>query len=363
MPKFDRIASNIETMTNNLVEVLKQEVLSDTVPHILQNLKGITESVQGITDRLARTIARNDQKIENVATYIEQFTKDLSRTSSENMKSFNQIVANFAEISQNLNDVVASSDQRINDSVQNVRTATEKLKDSLGSLKDIMEKIERGEGTVGKLLSDEGIANKLETTIDGVNTFIDTVNRIETHIGYRGEYLVTDSKQLQNLVQLKLSPRPDKYFFFEFVDEPFGDDIISENTITVDDGTPITTRTVSRDDRFTVSVEFAKRFYDLVFRFGIIRSEGGIGFDYYLFDDYVFVSVDAFDFGREERPHVRAYLNIDLWHNLVITAGADDLVRDGFFNTMPYDLFVGGGIHFTDEDLKAVLASVPLPGI
>ncbi|MFH1728024.1 MAG: MlaD family protein [Pseudomonadota bacterium] len=362
MPKFDRIASNIEEMTNNLVSVLKVEILSSTVPDILENLKNITVSIQDMMADLHQSIKKSDEKITNVATNVELFTKDLRDMSSENIKAINHIIGNFEEISHNLNDVIGSSDERINSSVQNVKEATSDLKQSLASLKGIMERVERGEGTIGKLLSDEAVVEKLETTIDGVNTFIETVNRIETSIGYRGEFLLTDTQELQNYVQLKIQPRPDKFFLIEFVDEPLGDEMVTENTITVDDGTPITTRTSTRDDAFTFSVQFAKRFYDFNIRFGVIRSEGGVGFDYYLFDDHFYLSVDAFDFSRETRPHVRAFLNIDLWKNILLTAGVDDLLRNGWWDT-PYDFFVGGGIHFTDEDLKSVMAALPIPGM
>ena len=64
---------------------------------------------------------------------------------------------------------------------------------------------------------------------------------------------------------------------------------------------------------------------------------------------------------------MRATVRANLFDHVVATAGMDDIlnrqVRDQFTNRLLLgrDFFVGGGIYFTDDDLKAILPVVPIP--
>ena len=184
---------------------------------------------------------------------------------------------------------------------------------------------------------------------------------MQTSISYRGEFLY-DSKDIQSIVGLKFQPRPDKYFLFEFVDEPVGDTLVTETTLTIDDGTPIKSKTVTRDDQFTLSIQFAKRLYDLNVRFGLMRSEGGFGTDYYLLGDNLELSFEAFDFSRGNFPHLRTYATYTLFKHLWLSGGVDDLVFEPDSTPRQYfhNYFLGAGLQFTDEDIKALAGSIPL---
>ena len=208
-------------------------------------------------------------------------------------------------------------------------------------------------------MQDESVVEKVEKSIDGINYFIDTYNRLQTSIGYIGEYL-SDQKEFQHTLSLKIEPKPDKYFLFEFIDQPAGDKVTKETTLTVNDQTPVVVKTKTVTDEFSVSVQFAKRFYDFVFRAGLFRSEGGLALDYYFLKDKLKLSVEAFDFGREGNPHLRALASLYLLKYLKLAGGSDDLINDEYGK--PADFFLGAGIEFTDDDIKTIMGSIPIPG-
>lgn len=352
-PKFEQITDNIEKITKNIAELLKAEDGKGALSRTIDNIEKISQTL--------KTLA--DDKFLKIAMNIEKFTKDINKITGPNVKNLSKIIDNLRQITDNIDKLVDSNDTKIAEAIDAFKGAAGELEGALEAIKNVAQKVERGEGTIGKLLTDDSTVIKINKAVDGINNYIESANRLKIELSYRGEYL-WDSRDAQNIVGIKLQPRPDKYFLLEFIDEPVANRVSTSTTLTVDNGTPITTETVSRNDRFSLSVQFAKRFYDLVFRFGLLRNEGGVGVDYNFFNDSLKLSFEAFDFGRDERPHLRTYATYSFLKYLWITAGSDDLIYNDAADSKKYtDMFLGAGIHFTDDDIKTLLTSLPLPGM
>jgi len=112
--------------------------------------------------------------------------------------------------------------------------------------------------------------------------------------------------------------------------------------------------------------EAAKRFGPVAFRGGIIESSGGVGSDLHLFDDRLQVSVSVYQFSRPFPgvfPRAKFWLNYNFMQHFYLTAGSDDFLnrwREGRYPggpkfTLGTDAFFGGGLFFTDDDLKTLM--------
>ena len=95
----------------------------------------------------------------------------------------------------------------------------------------------------------------------------------------------------------------------------------------------------------------------------MIESTGGLGVDYELLKNRLTVGADAWDFTRKDLsskslpPHLKLYGNYDIFKNLFMTGGLDDvLANERNLRT----LFLGFGIKFADEDIKTVIGAVPI---
>jgi phospholipid/cholesterol/gamma-HCH transport system substrate-binding protein len=319
----------------------------------------------------------------SAAEKVDKIMKSL--TDEEGKGSLGGIMKNIKELATNLNEMVKANRQGIDTIISNLEKITTSLKATFGdgaewketgetlrdaikkidsameSLQSITKKIDKGEGTIGKLVNDDTTVKKLNTAIEGVNEYLDSARKIQTSISYRGEYL-KDSKKMQNMVAVKIQPKPDKYLRIGLMDAPVGRTRVTDTTVvTPPDNTVVAqTKTVESTDQFLFSLEVAKRFYDLNLRFGIIRNRGGAGFDYYFMKDLVEISFEAFDFARfDNRPHLRAYTTFTLYKYFQLTGGVDDMIdRTGNRN-----LFFGAGFTFTDNDLKTILTSFKIPGM
>jgi phospholipid/cholesterol/gamma-HCH transport system substrate-binding protein len=236
----------------------------------------------------------------------------------------------------------------------NDSATVDKVDNAVDQIGGIAGKINAGQGSLGRLVTDDKLIVKLESAADSANRMLGEADRIHLFLGYRGEYL-PDANGLKSYVTVKFQPRADKYYLLELVDDPAGKRTITNTTTTIDrpEGSYTLNENTVVDDKseLKVSALFAKEFGALTLRGGMIESQGGAGVDYRLFKDRASVSLDAFDFGREEGAHYKFTGKLRVYKDFFINAGVDDFGEDDRRSA-----FLGAGILFSDEDLKYVLS-------
>lgn len=325
-------------------------------------LKNIVNNIEEITERLNNVVKRNDEKFARIVNNFELFSKILKEQGPE-------ITGGLKAVADNLNQLIAENREPLRDGIDNLRTATAKLgetmetinrlaknvepkiDDSVETIKSIVNKVDRGEGTLGKLVNDTTIHDSFNKTLTGINSYLGRVESFKTFVGYRGEYLF-DASDTKSYLSLRFQPKADKYYLIEIVDDPKGRKNV-ETTETTLGGTTTTTKEVKTSDSLKFSVQVAKRFKDLTLRGGIIESTGGVGMDYYMFKDRLRFTFEAFDFDKKNNPHLKAGLTYNLNKYFFITGGYDDFVSK-LKLASPY---LGIGLHFEDEDIKYILSS------
>lgn len=325
-------------------------------------LKNIVTNIEDITKRLNSIVKSNDEKFGRMMTNFEEFSKVLNERGPE-------ITDGLKAVADNLNQVIAENRGPLKDGIGNIKTATDKLgetldtinrlaknvepkiDDSVNSINSIVKKIDKGEGTLGKLVNDTSVHDNFNKTLTGINSYLGKVESFKTFIGYRGEYLF-DASDTKSYISIKLQPKTDKYYLLEIVDDPRGRRR-TETTETTAGATTTATKEVKTSDSLKFSLQIAKRFKDLTLRGGIIESTGGAGMDYYMFKDRLRFTFEAFDFDKKRNPHLKAGLTFDLNKYFFVTGGYDDFVSK-LKLASPY---VGIGLHFEDEDIKYILSS------
>jgi phospholipid/cholesterol/gamma-HCH transport system substrate-binding protein len=238
--------------------------------------------------------------------------------------------------------------------MENVREASKNAELALASIENTARKIDRGEGTLGKLVSDESMYNSVDSAAKGISDYTTRVARLKMSLGFRSEYMFPEFK---NYFTLELKPRMDQYYILELVSDPFGK-FSQTTTTTTPPGNTFVTNTY--ENKLKYSIEFVKRFGNLAFRMGLIESTGGVGADYFALDDRIKFTLEAFNSNsgdpKNQRSHMKAMVNYNLSKVLYIGAGYDN-----FLNSNLATPFVGIGLRFSDDDLKYYMGSVPMP--
>ncbi len=356
LKQLSAIGDDIKDITQSVTGVLGGEEGKASLQVIVDNTRELTETLNA-------TMQRNNENINRMLKNLALFSDDLKEMSGANKEAIRETVANFRQASGDLREtLIALSEitEKVNRGEGTIgkliheEQTIKRLDETLIALKEITERINKGEGTIGRLVQEDETVDNLNETLTSINEYLRTGSRFRTYLDYRGEYLF-DSEDVKSYLSVRVQPKEDKYYLLGIVDDPAGEKSVTETTTTVG-GVSTTTRVEKIDkDEIKFSAQIAKRYYDLGLRGGIFESTGGIGADYYFFDDRLVLSLEAFDFDEDENPHLKFKLDFTPFQYIYLTAGFDDFISDEDNESF----FMGAGLYFSDEDIKTLISNAP----
>ncbi len=374
---FRQVATSLnmilEENRKNLRETVKNlNTVILTLKNILEenqeNLKLMIDQLAQLSENLNRTLPEAIASIDRLADELEGIAsenRENIRTLVSNLRSISEdlredlpyLVENLNDLSQNLNTVVEENRKDLRRIVRNLSETTEKLKTSSQKLDSILERIESGKGTVGKLITDEEL---YESVTKGARFFGeagDVIIKTKTYVGFGGEiYSGGDSK---GYMSLRIEPDPKTYYLAEIVGDSRGrvytEEIVGREEIVKKEFKPEFTLQIAK--KFPIDGE---RYFTI--RAGLKESTGGIGFDLLLSKRWKIYS-DLWDTGRKDRPNeenLNPNLQIGIQFRikgpLYTRFGGDDLLNEKLRGA-----FLGAGLEFSEEYLKYLLGGMGLP--
>ncbi|MEZ4393414.1 MAG: MlaD family protein [Polyangiales bacterium] len=339
------ITENVRRVTDRLSESLGNQEAAREMREILRNVAELTASVN-------RTVQQNGQVVTHTLANIDRLTTESSpdvRLALNNVREATDRLAQILGRGQPREDNTVT---QVREATRNVASASRELRETLEHVNHTTGAIDRGEGTLGRLVRDEALIDEVQGAAEGVNDLVGGIARLQTIVGLRSEYNFI-SNTLRSYVELRLQPREDKYYLLEFVDDPRGATrVVSTVTDTTDPRETAHVRTTQRitTDAFRFSIMFARRYGPATFRFGIKESTGGVGLDLHLFNDSLEIRNDLFGFGESANPRLRIAAAFNILQRAWIIAGVDDILNGDRF-----DYFLGAQLRFNDDDIKSIL--------
>jgi phospholipid/cholesterol/gamma-HCH transport system substrate-binding protein len=371
----------------------------------------LVAELQGQLDALVADVTRTVQQVngilgdnrENVSTVIANLTrvseelKAIADGTGERGVAFNSMVANIADVTEQLRGVVSelraligasevagtaggasqgSAGEQLAEArtqATGIRETVERLNESLDALSRVTSRIAEGEGTVGRLLTDDKLARDIEDAVEGAGEIVAGINRLDTHVQVLAWYNFNQATAHDGL-SVRLQPRPDKYYLVELMNDPRRVPLYTWTTTTTSDplhspggGTTTYMEEIARmSDDFRITAMFAKMWGPLTLRVGIIENSGGVGANLWFWEDRIRLRTDLYQFGYFGRlPRWRSYFELEPIEHVFLVGGVDDVLNavDGNFAYNPdgWDYFAGAGIGFTDDDLKSLMTILPMP--
>lgn len=376
---LNTITQDIQAVTTSLKNVLGGAEGQGSIESIVANLVKLTEAVD-------QTIRDSASKLDAILANVEAVSGDVRRLTQREGSTVTQIVENIEAISRDVKDVMASVRRVVGENEGEVRGGVSSLKETLAKLdrslenvEAVTERVRQGEGAVGALVSDERLGQKVSDTVDDLADYASKLTGMELEVGVKADYLAMQGAA-KTALQVRLSTKPDKYYLLEAVDDPRGSvstTYVQQNPPNA--GDPAVQKQTVTSEAIKFSAQFAKRYSFLTLRFGIIESSGGLGLDLTLPLKYFYLSrwiqealvlkVDAFNFSIEALrfPRLRATVRFTPFEHVYVNAGMDDVLNDPNRDTLTNrlisgrDFFIGGGVYFTDADIKSVLPLIPTP--
>jgi phospholipid/cholesterol/gamma-HCH transport system substrate-binding protein len=345
MEEVKEIADSIKAVASQLAASIGTEQGGQNIRLILQN-------VADATDAMNKTIRENREVIRETLKNVQQITGNAN-------PEIQKILENVRVVTQEIRDLMAQANQTpegqkgdLRDTIEHLNTSSKELQSALEHIDSVAGRIDRGEGTIGKLTKDEQLINEVQGVAEGVNDYVQNISRLQTIVGLRSDYNFL-ANTIKSYVSLRLQPTEDKYYEIELVNDPRGLTTLTDTTTdTTNPNEPAHYRTITTTttDSFRFSLQFAKRLGPFTGRFGIKESTGGFGVDVHLLQDRFEIVNDLFGFSEEVQPRYRVYVSYEFIKSLWVYGGVDYL-----FEPSLRDYFLGLQLRFTDQDLKTIL--------
>lgn len=353
-------------------QVTQSETVAD-LDRLINQFSGIATDIKAVSASLREALGtkEGETSLKEIVANIRELSRNLNGTVKDNRENFTKAVANIEETSSSLKTdlpKLMESLNRTSEKLEAIATKVEKGEGTLGKLiqqddvynkldsaleglNNITKKVEKGEGTIGKLFTDEKAYDQITSALEGLSNAVNRIERFKTIVGFRNEYQF-DSKENKGYFSLQLQPREDKFYLLELADDPRGH--VTETKTQLDNNPPVVE--LKTDRRLKLSAEFGRRYSDIALRIGLMENTFGAGTDLYLFDDALRISADAWDFNSSdplnEHVHLKGTAGLSLFRYLFVQGGYDN-----FANKKLATGFIGGGIRFEDDDLKYLIGS------
>ncbi|MCX6125418.1 MAG: hypothetical protein NTV34_11830, partial [Proteobacteria bacterium] len=234
-------------------------------------------------------------------------------------------------------------------------------------------KIEKGEGTIGRLVNDDSTLNDIEGAVKDIREALGAANKTQIVIDGHGEF--RKDRTSQTYLNLRFQTRPDRYYLVGLTDGYEGvSDTTTESLETkpAEGNTPAYTKTrerVQERKALKFNLQMAKRWYFMTARLGLFETTGGVAGDIHMFSDRLQLSLEAFDWKSYKNEwrrvaHLKTYASILFFNHIYAMVGLDDITRTK--NPLTYAdergpvPFGGVGLTFNDQDLKSIFGAAAL---
>ena len=305
---------------------------------VMDEAQRVARNINELFDTLNKAAKDGDESttIGRIIKNIEVISQDLKEVTSENKGKVNEIVERLRNISKNV-------DTYINEE------SLARVDRSLKNIEEITGKLNRGEGTLGRLINDEQTVDELNNAISSVNKFLGGAEKMETSVDFHSEFMA-NSSLTKSYLGIKIQPGLDRYYQVQVIDDPLGVDRRVISRTTTGGVTREEDNTTTYKNKIKLTAVFAKNFWDFTVRGGLIENFGGVGFDYHLIKDHLTLSSEFFNFTE---LNIRAYARYNFFKGVYLIAGGENILSN---DNRQGSAFVGAGLFITNDDLK-MLAS------
>jgi phospholipid/cholesterol/gamma-HCH transport system substrate-binding protein len=156
----------------------------------------ISDDIKQVTSSLRQVFGseRGTRSMEDILADLRATTGNIRDFSSSLRSDGSELVMRLNELAANLNDVVGENRDNLRTTMENVRQASRSAELALASIENITQRVEKGEGTLGKLVTDDSMYSNIDTAARGFSNAIGRLERTRAIVGFRSEYYFPDLK-------------------------------------------------------------------------------------------------------------------------------------------------------------------------
>ena len=300
-----------------------KKILAENRNNLKDTISGAKKMMATINAKLPKIMAQIDEltaefktsgktinaKLPQIMKQIDDLTREFRQTGKDINKKLPTLLTKFEKIEDNVNDILVKNKKPIHKAIKSADTFFSSGGSAFDKLDDYFTSLQQSE---------------LDVEIANYYMSKDGYNQVRAELAYR--------------------PKPDKYYILG---------VTSTNDYT----DPTKFNAKHEKTKTYITAELGKRYNNILLRGGLIDSTGGLGVDYFMYDDKIRLRGEVYDFNavndvRGDKAHARVEARYTLLKHLNFYAGYDN-----FLNSKSANVYLGVGIGFKDDDLKTLLGS------
>ncbi|HGJ67170.1 TPA: MCE family protein [bacterium] len=332
---------------------------SETMERTLQNLDIMMTRINRLTEfkegDIAKTITEvktlvtelnNDR--ERISPIVNSFIKNLDKISSDtsltlgssldNLKKSSEDIRtltekldkNVVDLTESVSKIVGKLDNTTDDSSKKIQSTLVDLGRASALMNNILDRadyivteVEKGNGTVGKLIkSDEGY-NQINEVMAVSKKALDNVDKTFANVNQAVTDFNKATKDL-NSWRLQLFGDVSSVGEYELSYNHLSGTLQNQLRLSVLPSMPYTYigGIFMKGDAIKYDLQAGRRFGNLTVRGGFIRSIAGLGLDYWVIPDRLILSVEGVNITTKE-PEIGIDASIRMFNNWYLMFGAD----------------------------------------
>ncbi len=181
-PAIEIIPGNSKSIIKNnaFIKVPPGTGFSDIfqqVNNITGNLNRMVKNINTLTDKETRI------KVKNALGEIDKSVRLIHSSLQNNLGDINDIIENMKQITAENKAPIDSIINRLSDHSKQITGAMDNIEKITYNLNKILSGLKRGKGTAGKLLTNDELYDKINSTVTNLNSLIDDIKK------HPGKYL------------------------------------------------------------------------------------------------------------------------------------------------------------------------------
>ena len=387
--QFKTVASNVEAISQSFRESLGGEDGQQRIKNMVETITFAIQRIASFSESVDRIVTLNEDRVSGIISDMHismQEIKSAIPSLKENIEYATTVFGrDFEKISQYIG---ATSDS--------VSSTLSEIKASFDQTTSVMQKINRGEGLLGKLITDEEMSEDVHTTVKGFKNYLNKIDTLALVIDGHFEGMQHPNKGFdqpdgKGVINMRIYPTEDYFYVLGFTGsingyprrtktfrDWFNDEDRPLPYIGSIPGVSETPNTAWQPyyfapredtirlfmDSWRVNLQFGKLYSDIGLRVGLFEGTAGGALDLNIptNSDILrwIMSFEAYDYrGRnriwtdDRRAHLKWFNKMYMTRNVYFSFGADD-----FISKYNKNAFFGMGLQFSDDNLKYFLAKL-----
>ncbi|MCK4650976.1 MCE family protein [Candidatus Babeliales bacterium] len=392
LDQFKDIASSVQDLADSLKNVFATREGETNMKQALNSIATASDRMADFSILLHKTMEKNEENINETIVDFKETAHHLGIAVPSIKKDFNKLTLSFADKTL---PKFADASKSASSAFSTIDDTAVQARETFREAEQVVEKINTGKGTIGRLINEDETYEDLKKTIRGLKDYISKAQSLVIDVDMHSETLLARDWNSKGYMEIRIRPYQDYFYKIQLVGDErgtvhreeehrkwFDEDghkLDIDQLVYGDDAADIVSaqkahdrlefaskieRKVNKKDQILFGFQFGKRFDRLALRIGMFENSFGVGVDYYVPMQtnkiHWVTSLEAFDFkGKNKmvagRPHIKWLNKIFFMKHIYTAFGFSDMV--GKHTSGP---FWGTGIRFGDDDLKYLFSMLPV---